>query len=186
MLSRPPADSPLQAHFKHINEILESLRSQHAALLESFTATQGDVVTPTARAFHAHTTADEKLEQTTISRFRSFRRSTRAASVSSTSDGIPIEWFDAQDNVGEEFVLDVATPDDERAQLTLQTGSTNHQEYDSASSNEAEEVIQIISNSEPASSVQSREIVRRSRLPCGTVGDEGSLFTILKKNVGKV
>lgn len=37
-----------------------------------------------------------------------------------------------------------------------------------------------------ASSLDSKQVVRRMLLPSGPVGDEGSLFAVLKKNIGKV
>jgi hypothetical protein len=101
------------------------------------------------------------------------------------SDGGPVEWFDAEDNIGEEFVLEDPTPDEEKARPILQSGSSSLHGYESASSDE-EDIVPLRTTAETDPFVQARQVVRRTYLPSGNVGDEGSLFATLKKNVGKV
>ena len=184
-LPKPLADSSNHAHFHRINLALESLKAQHAALLSSL---HGDTTAPMVKSSPLLATNESKPEDLLpTSRFSvAFtRRSKRASSVSSLSDGAPVEWFDAQDDVGEEFLLEEPTPDEERGQPNLPSGSLSYKEYESASS-EDEETAPHKSRTVSGPGLPARQIIRRTRLPCGPVGDEGSLFTILKKNVGKV
>ena len=101
------------------------------------------------------------------------------------SDGVPIEWFDAEDNFGEEFLLEDPTPEEEKTRLVSQSRHSSLHEYGSASSDEEDHIsLKAVRNND--SSSHARQVVRRTRLPSGPVGDEGSLFATLKKNVGKV
>lgn len=99
------------------------------------------------------------------------------------SDSLPVEWFDAEDNFGEEFSLEDPSPEEEKVQLVLQSRKSSLNEDGSASSDE-EDHIPLKTNNDLSS--YPRQAVRRTRLPSGPVGDEGSLFAMLKKNVGKV
>ncbi|KAI5991609.1 Oxysterol-binding protein-domain-containing protein [Pisolithus albus] len=186
-LPKSMTESNLHAHYQRINAAVETLKAQHTALLRSLNGMQGDATQPVARASPLPPTAEDKSEELlSPSRFSTAftRRSKRASSLSSLSDGGPVEWFDAQDNVGEEFVLEEPTPDEERGPIILQTSFSNYKEYESSSSDE-EEREQHLSKPEPDLTLQARQVTRRTCLPCGPVGDEGSLFAILKKNVGK-
>lgn len=186
-LAKPMTESNLHAHYQRINAAVETLKAQHTALLRSLNGMQGDATQPVARASPLPPTAEDKSEELlSPSRFSTAftRRSKRASSLSSLSDGGPVEWFDAQDNVGEEFVLEEPTPDEERGPIILQTSFSNYKEYESSSSDE-EEREQHLSKPEPDLTLQARQVTRRTCLPCGPVGDEGSLFAMLKKNVGK-
>jgi len=177
-------DPSSQVHFQRINLALESLKTQHAALLCSL---HGDTATAICKSSPFPGTTEESPEELLpASRFSTAftRRSKIAPSVSSLSDGVPVEWFDAQDNVGEEFVLE-PTPDEEKGPPNLQSGSSSYKEYESSSS-ENEETAPYQFKTALDAELLARQITRRTRLPCGPVGDEGSLFTMLKKNVGKV
>jgi hypothetical protein len=98
------------------------------------------------------------------------------------------EWFDALDGA-EEFVMDVqSTPDGlEQPSRTLTNESrsslgqqdTSSVDTDAATDTPYHEEKQAVSPGEP-------QVVRRTQLPAPPVADEGSLFTILKNNVGKV
>ncbi|KAI6031920.1 Oxysterol-binding protein-domain-containing protein [Pisolithus microcarpus] len=156
--------------FSMFKKAVETLKAQHTA------AASGDATQPVARASPLPSTAEDKSEELlSPSRFSTAftRRSKRASSISSLSDGGPVEWFDAQDNVGEEFVLEEPTPDEERGPIILQTSFSNYKEYENSSSDE-EEIARHLSKPEPDLTLQARQ-----------AGDEGSLFTMLKKNVGK-
>lgn len=178
-------DPNAQVHLQRINLALESLKTQHAALLCSL---HGDAATTIGKSSPFSATAEENPEELLpVSRFSTAftRRSKIASSVSSLSDGAPVEWFDAQDNVGEEFVLEDPTPDEEKGPPNLQSGSSSYNEYESSSS-EDEETTPYRFKTALDAELLARQITRRTRLPSGPVGDEGSLFTVLKKNVGKV
>ncbi|KAG0709077.1 Oxysterol-binding protein-domain-containing protein [Suillus ampliporus] len=180
-------DSPSHIRFQQINIALASLKSQHAALLKSLQAHDG-TVPPTARGSPLPPTTEEMEEEPlSTSRFNTAltRRSKLGTSMSSLSDIGHIEWFDAEDDLGEEFFLDVPTPEEER-ELSVppsvpqsESSSLNQTE----SSDEEEPSPTPVHETDP--SVNARQVVRRTRLPSGPVGDEGSLFAILKNNVGK-
>lgn len=107
----------------------------------------------------------------------------RHSIATTISDGT-YEWHDAVEDMGsgpEEFVMDTQ-PYPEHAEKPSPVPMS-----DSRSSLEQ---IQTHSNSdigqERAESPSTRVTVRRTRLPSPVIGDEGSLFAILKKNIGKV
>lgn len=186
-LAKPMTEADFHARYQRIIATLETLKTQHAMLLRSLNGMQGDASQPAARASPLPATAEGKPEELLPpSRFSTAltRRSKRASSISSLSDGAPVEWFDAQDDVGEEFVLEEPTPDEERGPIALQTSFSGDKEYESTSSDD-EETAPHLSKPEPDLTLQARQVARRTCLPCGPVGDEGSLFTMLKKNVGK-
>ncbi|KAG1783723.1 Oxysterol-binding protein-domain-containing protein [Suillus placidus] len=175
-------DSPLNMRFQQINTALASLKSQHAALLKSLAH---DVTAPpTARGSPLPTTTEEKeAEPLSTSRFNTAltRRSNLAISMSSLSDSAHNEWFDAEEDLGEEFFLDVPNPDEEREFIVPQSETSSLNQ--TASSDEEEHSPPLAHDTDP--SVNARQVVRRTRLPSGPMGDEGSLFAILKNNVGK-
>lgn len=119
--------------------------------------------------------------------------------LSTHSDGSI--WYDAEEYDGaEEFVLDEVPDDSQASKLTeaaanieppSTTSSTANTESSSDSS-DVESFLEASPNSEtPVDSYNidsptAMEVVRRTQLPSPPVGDEGSLFAVLKKNVGKV
>ncbi|KAF9243928.1 hypothetical protein BU15DRAFT_86344 [Melanogaster broomeanus] len=179
---RPHLDSNFHIHLQRINIALEYLKSQHAALLISLHAT----TPPTVRGSTLPMTAEEKVEGLLPSRFSTpfSRRSIPMSSMTDLSDGGPVEWFDAEDNVGEEFILEDPTPDEEKARPILESASSSFGQYESASSDE-EDLVPPRTVGEHDPSVKARQVLRRTHLPSGPVGDEGSLFAMLKNNVGK-
>ncbi|KAG1866271.1 Oxysterol-binding protein-domain-containing protein [Suillus tomentosus] len=181
-LPKSNLDSPSNVRFQQINTTLASLKSQHAALLKSLAH---DVTAPpTARGSPLPPTTEEKEEEPlSTSRFNTAltRRSNLAISMSSLSDSAHNEWFDAEEGLGEEFFLDVPNPDEERELIVLQ--SENSSLNQTVSSDDEEHSSPLIHDTDP--SANARQVVRRTRLPSGPIGDEGSLFAILKNNVGK-
>jgi len=126
---------------------------------------------------------DELLYAPGISASLSYR-SNRISSMTDLSDSAPVEWFDAEDKFGEEFLLEDSTPEEDKARLVLQSGGSSLNDYGSASSDEEDTPPKTVRNDD--SSLHACQVVRRTHLPSGPVGDEGSLFAMLKKNVGKV
>jgi hypothetical protein len=182
-LPKSNLDSPSNIRFQQINTTLASLKSQHAALLKSLAH---DVTAPpTARGSPLPPTTEEKEEPLSISRFNTAlsRRSNLAISVSSLSDSAHNEWFDAEEDLGEEFFLDVPNPEEERELIIPQSETSSLNQ--TASSDEEEHCAPLALDTDPSVNV-ARQVVRRTRLPSGPIGDEGSLFAILKNNVGKV
>jgi hypothetical protein len=181
-LPKSNLDSPSNIRFQQINTTLASLKSQHAALLKSLAH---DVTAPpTARGSPLPPTTEEKEEPLSISRFNTAlsRRSNLAISVSSLSDSAHNEWFDAEEDLGEEFFLDVPNPEEERELIVPQSETSSLNQ--TASSDEEEHCAPLALDTDPSVNV-ARQVVRRTRLPSGPIGDEGSLFAILKNNVGK-
>lgn len=100
--------------------------------------------------------------------------------MSSLGDSAQIEWFDAEDDLGEEFFLDEPTPEEDREPVHHSEISSLHP----SESSDEEFPPRPAHDIDP--SLNARQVVRRTGLPSGPVGDEGSLFAILKNNVGKV
>lgn len=182
LLPKSNIDSPLNMRFQQINTALASLKSQHAALLKSLAH---DVTAPpTARGSPLPPTTEEKEEEPlSVSRFNTAltRRSNLAISMSSLSDSAHNEWFDAEEDLGEEFFLDVPKADEEREPVVPQSETSSL--IQTVSSDEEEHSPPLVHDTDPL--VNASQVVRRTRLPSGPIGDEGSLFAILKNNVGK-
>jgi hypothetical protein len=109
------------------------------------------------------------------------------------------EWFDAMEGYGEgaeEFVLDALGPgdDSELGSKVASTISSFGAEFaesgvdDTDSEADAESVLmKLINNSRNGSTDSATlQVIRRSELPTGPIASEGSMFAMLKKNVGKV
>ncbi|KAG2044222.1 Oxysterol-binding protein-domain-containing protein [Suillus americanus] len=182
-LPKSNLDSPLNIRFQQINIALASLKSQHAALLRSLAH---DVTAPpTARGSPLPPTTEEKeAEPLSPSRFNTAlsRRSNLAISMSSLSDSAHNEWFDAEEDLGEEFFLDVPNLDEERELVVPQSETSSLNQ--TTSSDEEEHSLPLAHDTDPSVNA-ARQVIRRTRLPSGPIGDEGSLFAILKNNVGK-
>lgn len=158
------------------------------------------VHSPTAGTSLAATSEDG--EQTPTAGTSIAQKFARMSVMSSNSGGSNSVWFDAPEPEGaEEFILD-ASPGDEGENGILDEGvqpnsptsqsdnvsssdATTDADTDAGSETEAENTPETAPTS-PAMSQEERQIVRRTELPSGPVGDEGSLFAVLKKNVGKV
>ncbi|KAI9572777.1 Oxysterol-binding protein-domain-containing protein [Boletus coccyginus] len=185
-LTRPSPDTNVNIHVRRAHIALESLKSQHATLLRSLYVLQNDALPPTMRGSPLPKTIDEKTDELlSASGFSASlsHRSNRISSTTDLSDSAPVEWFDAEDKFGEEFFLEDPTPEEDKARLVLQSGDSGLNDYGSASSDEEDTPPKTVRNDD--SSLRACQVLRRTRLPSGPVGDEGSLFAMLKKNVGK-
>jgi oxysterol-binding protein-related protein 3/6/7 len=141
-------------------------------------------------------TAREDDEVTTpTSAYSTLRSSRRQSTLSELS-----VWYDAPEFDGaEEFILEDQPAEDSLGSQfseALSTGlasasstsgfsSNSTSDSDSNSGDETPNDIETADTSETSPS-QEQVIVRRTQLPSPVVGDEGSLFAVLKKNVGKV
>ncbi|KAI8995464.1 Oxysterol-binding protein-domain-containing protein [Trametes punicea] len=180
-LGESPSPSEL---LKRMTTALEQLKNQYSALNKTFhsypsidtnvSAAVGSPLPSTAEEDEAHTPTGEGQKRMSV--------------FSSHSDGSV--WYDAPEYDGpEEFLLDVTPPaveDNQGNKLfstnsrltdtdTTEAGSSTGMDTDS----ESEETAAQSFTEEPT------VIHRRTSLPSGPVGDEGSLFAVLKKNVGK-
>jgi len=108
------------------------------------------------------------------------RRSARN-SIETTASESFVEWFDAEDEGPQEFIMDVGPEVSEPfSRLDPMDGddssvNTDIAKYECRASPVSEGLLN-----------DKLQVVRRTQLPCLSPGDEGSLFAILKKNVGKV
>lgn len=193
-------DSQLSPQHR-VQVALEVLKTQHETLLKSLHALsyiETGTNPSTTRASPLPSTAEEDEDAQTIhsqdlypgSRFSApiTRKPTRTSITTSTSDGTASEWFDAPDG-GEEFFLelDEPAPGEEKDEVGLMGSSTSSL---GGSSDAEEEAIaaELLARSEEVEvdpGMKAKHVARRVELPSGPVGDEGSLFTVLKKNVGK-
>ena len=107
-------------------------------------------------------------------------RSKRASVSTSTSDSL---WFDAPefDDGPEEFLLESTGADDHGPDNRILDPG------DGEESNSIDTDIEETPKHEPAElPLEPSQIIRRIQLPSLPPADEGSLFAVLKKNVGKV
>ena len=171
--TRPSVTESIQ----QILSVLDTLMSQHSALLKSMQPSLPDkVLSPTAEE-------EESAEyQTPQSLTPKTRRSLRESITTSFSDS-PLEWFDATDMFDgpEEFVLEPAQD------VPVSVGLL---EADNQSNSDNSSINTNIDDLAPAPEIVTSSgglnIKRRTQLPAPSFSDEGNLFTILKKNVGKV
>lgn len=167
----------LTESIQQIQSVLDTLKSQHSALLKAMQSSLPDkVLSPTVEE-------EESAEYQTPQSFTPMtRRSLRESMTASFSDS-PLEWFDATDMFDgpEEFVLEPAQ--DVPAPVGfLETDSQSNSDNSSIDTN-----IDVLAPSpEVIRSSGVSKIMRRTQLPVPSFSDEGSLFNILKKNVGKV
>ncbi|CAL1696578.1 unnamed protein product [Somion occarium] len=181
-------DTPLQ----RLQLAIESLQHQHSALLKSVSSLNHiDTSLPASRGSPLATTAEETVPGSPSSGYGTIGRASRRLSAMSThSDGSV--WFDAPDFDGaEEYILDATPGEEEQPSQFFDAGSqssannTDTLDY-SDSESEVESVERLLEEkpSEPVP-VENIQVTRRTHLPSPPVGDEGSLFAVLKKNVGK-
>lgn len=118
-------------------------------------------------------------------------RRTWASTVTSLSDAGSI-WFDAMDELdgAEEFFLDAPPLEAGAAEdrIPVLDGQCNSNVSGESSDTDEDEGVGRLSlaASERAVRVGAEQVVHRTSLPSGPVADEGSLFALFKKNVGKV
>ncbi|KAJ7630685.1 oxysterol binding protein [Roridomyces roridus] len=175
MDSREPLDkSPAQ----RVHDALEMLKAQHAVLVKSMLPLSFLDTSQSQRGSPLLATTEEEPAGLVGSPSPSFSTaiSRKHASILTTTTS-ENEWFDADDDGAEEFILDIdipALPDSRQPSNIISNDSRS-----SLGGSSAEEA-----QAEP-DSLTTSQTPRRTCLPAGPVGDEGSLFAVLKKNVGK-
>jgi len=194
--SETGTETPAPNHlniYQNVQSALQTLRSQHAALvnlLQSHPSSEPSLAT--SRIALPNTVVEEEHPETIPAQwkpsspslsFTAFKHSHphRTSYASSAGDSIH-EWFDAEDGPEEYFV-------DEPNHLEAQPSTTTTL-FDSRSMLEESDGSSVDTdldgNDDPRRSSENGTIVYRSQLPALPSEDEGSLFAILKKNVGKV
>ncbi|KAJ7462634.1 oxysterol binding protein [Mycena galericulata] len=178
--------SPIQ----RVHDALQTLKTQHAALLKAMQTLSLLDVGQTLRGSPLPITAEEEEVVSHDSPSPSFSTvlSRKRASIVTTTTS-ENEWFDADSNDGaEEFVLDIppAQLDSRQPSKIMSNDSRSSLGHSSADTDLAGESSRVPSEYSTAGRGKGAgQIIRRTHLPALPVGDEGSLFTILKKNVGK-
>ncbi|EPQ60901.1 hypothetical protein GLOTRDRAFT_135500 [Gloeophyllum trabeum ATCC 11539] len=208
-----PSSSGQSTHSpeQRIQAAIITLKSQHTTLVKSIsslTNTSEGPSTATLRSSPLPSTREEDAGEAAPTPTRSGARtpwtgSVKRASIADTaSDGTGSVWFDAPEaetEGAEEYIVEHdSTPLDENgggskmSSTTSQTSSSVQDTEDDESETDSEDEVDAAEwasaahgmNGE-AETTGSKEIVRRTQLPSPPVGDEGSLFAVLKKNVGK-
>lgn len=107
-------------------------------------------------------------------------------SMTTMSDSF-VEWFDAEDDGPEEFIMDDTNAVSEPPSRMLSTASDASADNSSIDTDYEEALaISTVEPTDESTLVGQVHVVRRTQLPTLPPADEGSLFAILKKNVGKV
>ena len=173
---------------------IAALKAQHVALSGLIPFTDNNP--PSALGSPLPSTVEERSdgsqdESPTPSRFASpIARRTWASTATSLSDGASV-WFDATDELdgAEEFFLDAphseAGAADDR--IPVLDGQCNSNVSGESDTDDGEEVARLsLALSDRGVRAGTGQLAHRTSLPSGPVGDEGSLFAVFKKNVGKV
>ncbi|KAI0307610.1 hypothetical protein B0F90DRAFT_33395 [Multifurca ochricompacta] len=112
------------------------------------------------------------------------------STVTSLSDGGSI-WFDAMEGLdgAEEFFLDTPPLEAGTAdgQIPVFDGQSNSHDPEEASDTDEEDegARRSLAVGERRVLAGAQQVIHRTSLPSGPVADEGSLFAVFKKNVGK-
>ncbi|ELU43243.1 Erf4 domain-containing protein [Rhizoctonia solani AG-1 IA] len=174
------ASAPSTVH-SYLTSTIQTLKTQHSALT---TLLEARNITPIPN----RTASPLMGAAIDLSRSRSVSRVSRHSMASEVTSQM---WFDASDGA-DEFFLDA----DESESGAIRAVSEKHSDVES--DEECEDVVDEESSEdepepEPAptlesdvSAIPSTAVVRRTKLPAPNTGEEGSLFAVLKKNVGKV
>ncbi|KAF5377565.1 hypothetical protein D9615_005220 [Tricholomella constricta] len=185
------SDVALPLSLQHVLSILKTLKAQHASLVTSMQtlsdltqSTQGSPLPATAEE-------DGHLHPETSPRFTTpMLRQPKRTSIATTISDSVYEWFDALDGA-EEFVMDVqVTPEgtEQPSRILTNESRSSLQETSSIDTDIEEDGYVDYQPGTPTSAQpipDALQVKRRTQLPSSPVGDEGSLFAILKKNVGK-
>ncbi|ESK98421.1 oxysterol binding protein [Moniliophthora roreri MCA 2997] len=190
---------------QRVRQALESLKTQHMFLMKSIHGLS-PLETSVTHSGHPsplpHTVEEEEHDQDQdhheedLAKFSlPFTRTSKRASLESTMTDSFVEWYDASEGHegAEVFVLDDSTPeteqpsritnDDDIRSSFAQNDDRSSLDTDIASLDEKSS--SKAGHTTQATTYESSQIVRRTTLPAPITGDEGSLFAVLKKNVGK-
>ena len=181
--------SDLDAHAR-LYAALNALKEQHVALAKAVssisytdapsTSLASSLVLPPRVEEGEEPLPTESPTSASTSLFRS--RSNRASVSTNTSDNL---WFDASEfeDGPEEFLLEPAGADDRGPDSRIIDPNDREDSNSVNTDIEGEETPRH----EPAElPSETSQIARRTQLPSLPPADEGSLFAVLKKNVGKV
>ncbi|KAF9270440.1 hypothetical protein L218DRAFT_993055 [Marasmius fiardii PR-910] len=186
----------LQTPENRVRLSMKSLKSQHANLLKSLQGFSPLEMSINRSVSPLPYTAEEEEKQERTEdasdRFSSPFTTGRSSLATTMSESVH-EWFDASEGHegAEVFVLDPTSPDvcERPSKITNDGQSYWERTEDTTSIDTDIESEEATLEQSPAvkgaCNQQNTAITRRTCLPALIVGDEGSLFAVLKKNVGK-
>ncbi|KAI9445412.1 Oxysterol-binding protein-domain-containing protein [Lactarius indigo] len=184
----PPSTGTPADPYHHIQSVIVRLKKQHAALTSLIPFAENNP--STVHASPLPSTVEERSEPSDSpgARFTSpIARRAWMSTATSLSDSGSI-WFDATDEIDgpEEFFLDTppleaGVTDGRIASIDGQCNSHNSEEASDTDEEEDERPSLTVSEYQ----VGVQKVTHRTSLPSGPVADEGSLFAVFKKNVGK-
>ncbi|KAG9128107.1 hypothetical protein FRC07_004723 [Ceratobasidium sp. 392] len=171
--------APASVH-SYLTSTVAALKTQHGALVALMEIRSA---TPTGRAMSPHLGAMDLSRARSTTSIMSSRRHSLATLSSEMS-----VWYDASDG-GDEFFLDDNDTSYPSEATDVRHSDVEEEEVEEEIADDGESSVDEPPEPEPTqpSGVAKPEIavVRRTRLPAPTSGEEGSLFSVLKKNVGK-
>ncbi|KAF8273796.1 Oxysterol-binding protein-domain-containing protein [Lactarius quietus] len=188
--SSPPSTGTSAEPYHHIQSVIARLKKQHAALTSLIPSAENNPSTAHPSPLPATVEEHSEPSCSPAARFTSpIGRRTGPSTVTSLSDSGSV-WFDATDEYDgpEEFFID--TPPLGAGAVDCQIagtdGQSNSHDYEEASDTDEEEDARLsLALSEHQVTVGVQQVAHRTSLPSGPVADEGSLFAVFKKNVGK-
>jgi len=186
----PGSQDSLQSLPESLQEIrskFEALKSQYSHFVK---AMQTSIQDGNQRSSPLPYTPEEESRRDQVNQYSSTRSSFRD-SMATTASGSQAEWFDAEDIGPQEFVMDISHDISEPGSRILgpdELDESSLENDDSSINTDLGELERVTSPTpEPVpAQLGVVQVSRRTQLPCLPPSDEGSLFTILKKNVGKV
>ena len=188
--SPPNAGTPADP-YHHVQSVITRLKTQHAAITSLMSFADNNPSTAQPSPLPSTVEEHSKPGSPPSARFTGpITRRTGTSTVTSLSDSGSI-WFDATDEYDgpEEFFID-APPLEAGVtdcQIASIDGQSNSHDYEEASDTDEEQNARpSLAVSEPQVTAGVQQIAHRTSLPSGPVADEGSLFAVFKKNVGKV
>ena len=174
------SNSSIPETVQDVRAKFDSLKDHYSALVKVLQTPLHEAIPPAS--YLPFTPEEDIREESLPMRSASVNRQpVRNSTATSISESF-VEWFDAEDDGPQEFVMDLGPEMSEPGSQLLPSDEDNSSvntdigQYERLTSPIPEGVVH------PGQA----QVVRRTQLPCLPPSDEGSLFAILKKNVGKV
>ncbi|KDR85198.1 hypothetical protein GALMADRAFT_331731 [Galerina marginata CBS 339.88] len=170
--------SSIPESLQDVNAKLSDLKAQYTSLVKILQESLNES-TQQMNALPATVEEDETLQSHSQRASTPVTRKSFRDSITTTSDSF-VEWFDAVDEGPQEFVMEFSQEVSEPGSRML-TASPDTSSVDT----DFEASMTVSAPLHESISPGLAEVTRRTHLPCSAPADEGSLFAILKKNVGK-
>jgi len=161
--------------------LLEQLKTQNATFLKSL---QTRVTVEPPSIYHSY--FPPTLEEPVRDELGQPELSERHSMATTISDNT-YEWHDAADVMSdglEEFVMDAPEQPGQISRVSTIGSQKSSEQLDRSGDETDLDEDQLVP--QDLSKHNTQTSVRRSQLPCRILDDEGSLFAVLKQNVGKV